>query len=276
LLTTEDPQEAARLARLLDEVNQKRRSLQNTIENAVHEAIERLYHGQPPAAIVLGDAQWHHGVVGIVAAKIAEAYHRPTFLLQIQGDTARGSGRSIPAFNLYHGLQHCARWLQRFGGHKYAAGLSMATVHLPFLQEDFVRFAEDTLKPEDLQPTLRLEAVATLDDLTVPTVLELERCGPHGAGNPLPLFMGQAVRLVAPPRLLGAQQQHGRFRVSQDGTIMEVIAFNMAARVSALVPGTLLDIAFTPAINTWNGQRKVELHLRDLRPAAPLGDGESH
>ena len=275
LLTTDDPQEAARLAKLLDEVNQKRRALQSTIENAVHETIARLYHGEPPAAIVLGDAQWHHGVVGIVAAKIAETYHRPTFLLQIQGDTARGSGRSIPAFNLYQGLQHCARWLQRFGGHKYAAGLSMATVHMPFLQEDFVRFAEDTLTPEDLQPTLRLDAVTTLDDFTIPALLDLERCGPHGAGNPLPLFVAQEVRLHAPVRLLGAQQQHVRFRVSQDGVALEVVAFNMATRVSALAPGTLLDIAFTPTINTWNGQRKVELHLRELRPSAPLVFRES-
>lgn len=276
LLTTDDPQEAARLAKLLDEVNQKRRALQSAIEDAVHEAIERLYHGQPPAAIVLGDAQWHHGVVGIVAAKIAEAYHRPTFLLQIHGDTARGSGRSIPAFNLYQGLQHCARWLQRFGGHKYAAGLSMSTVHIPFLQEDFVRFAEDTLKPEDLQPILTLDAIATLDEITLPAVLELERCGPHGAGNPVPLFATREVRLASAIRTMGAQQQHARFRVSQEDTTIEVIAFNMASRVSALVPGTLLDIAFTPTVNTWNGQRKVELQLRDLRPPAPVVVRESH
>jgi single-stranded-DNA-specific exonuclease len=205
-------------------------------------------------------------VVGIVAAKIAEAYHRPTFLLQIHGDTARGSGRSIPAFNLYEGLQHCAQWLQRFGGHKYAAGLSMSTVHLPFLQENFIRFAEETLRPEDLQPTLHLDLVTTLDDLTLAAVVELQRCGPHGPGNPLPLFCAQNVRLVSPIKTMGAQQQHARFRVTQDGAAMEVVAFSMAARLTALVPGTRLDIAFTPIINSWQGQRKVELQLRDIHP----------
>jgi single-stranded-DNA-specific exonuclease len=166
--------------------------------------------------------------------------------------------------------------LQRFGGHKYAAGLSMATVHLPFLQEDFVRFAADTLKPQDLQPTLRLDAIAPLDEITLPAVLELERCGPHGAGNPVPLFAAHEVRLSSAIRTMGTQQQHARFRVSQDDTSLEVVAFQMASRVQKLAPGTLLDIAFTPIINTWNGQRKVELQLRDLRLSDPALTRESH
>ena len=162
LLLAESDQEAAFLAQRLDAVNQERRALQQSIEAAVHDCIARQYGDHLPAALVLADPEWHLGVVGIVAARIAERYHRPTFLLQIQGNTARGSGRSIPAFDLYQGLQHCARWLRQFGGHKYAAGLTMDAAHVPHLQEDFVRFAAQTLTPHDLCPTLHLDVFVAL------------------------------------------------------------------------------------------------------------------
>src|SRR3989449_9733618 len=276
LLTARDDHEAGRLAQLLDAVNQQRRALQQAMEEDVHERIAQQYNGRPPAAIVLGDPAWHLGVVGIVAAKMVEAYHRPTFLLHINGDTARGSGRSIPAFNLYHGLQRCAQWLRQFGGHKYAAGLTMDTAHLPFLQEDFIRFATDTLAPEDLQPTLHLDAVVALADITPALVADLERCEPHGAGNPTPLFCAQAVQLASPIRLLGQQGQHARFRVAQDGATLNVVAFHQAEQVLALPAGAVVDLAFTPTINTWRDQSQLELHLRAIRPHASLHHGESH
>lgn len=276
LLTAGETHEATRLAQFLDAVNQQRRALQQVIEENVHERIAQQYNGRPPAAIVLGDASWHLGVVGIVAAKIVEAYHRPTFLLYINGDTARGSGRSIPAFNLYLGLQHCAQWLRQFGGHKYAAGLTMDTAQLPFLQEDLIRFAEDTLAPEDLQPILQLDAVIPLAEVTTALVADLERCAPHGAGNAVPLFCAQAVQIVSPIRLLGQQGQHARFRVAQEGTALDVVAFHQAEQVMALPTGAVIDIAFTPTINTWRDRSTLELHLRALRPHVPWHRGESH
>jgi single-stranded-DNA-specific exonuclease len=276
LLTAREAHEAERLAQLLDTVNQQRRTLQQAMETAVHERIARQYDGRPPAAIVLGDPAWHLGVVGIVAAKIVEAYHRPTFLLHINGDTARGSGRSIPAFNLYDGLQHCAQWLRQFGGHKYAAGLTMDTAQLPFLQEHLIRFAAATLSPEDLHPILHLDAVLALADITPALVTDLARCEPHGAGNPTPLFCTQAVQLASPVRRLGQQGQHARFRVTQDGASLNVVAFHQAEQVLALPAGAVVDIAYTPTINTWREQSQLELHLRSLRPHAPLPAGENH
>ena len=277
LLTASETHEATRLAQLLDTVNQQRRTLQQAMEEAVHERIAQQYNGRPPAAIVLGDPSWHLGVVGIVAAKIVEAYHRPTFLLHINGDTARGSGRSIPAFNLYLGLQHCAQWLRQFGGHKYAAGLTMDTAQLPFLQEDLIRYAEDTLAPKDLQPMLHLDAVIALAEITPALVADLERCGPHGAGNPVPLFCAQAVQLASPIRRLGQQGQHARFRVAQEGVMLDVVAFHQAEQVMALPPGAVIDMAFTPTLNIWRDQCTLELHLRALQPhARSLPPLESH
>lgn len=270
LLTASDAQEAERLAQVLDGVNRERRALQQAMEAAVHARIDALYHGQPPAAIVLGDPEWHLGVVGIVAAKIVEAYHRPTFLVNINGDTARGSGRSIPAFNLYVGLQHCAQWLRQFGGHKHAAGLTMDAAHLPHLQEALSRFAAETLTPTDLQPVLALDAIVALADVTPTLVEDLARCEPHGAGNPTPLFGAQGVQLASSIRLMGQEGQHARFRVAQDGVAVNVVAFHQAAAVQAFETGALLDIAFTPTINTWRDQHTLELHLRAIRPHAAL------
>jgi single-stranded-DNA-specific exonuclease len=269
LLTASNTPDAARLAQHLDSVNQQRRALQQTIEEAVHERIAQQYGGRPPAALVLGDAGWHLGVVGIVAARIAETYYRPTFLLQINGDTARGSGRSIPAFNLYQGLQHCARWLRQFGGHKYAAGLTMDATHLPYLQEDFVRFAEDTLTPTDLCPTLHIDAVVSLVDITPALVETLASFAPHGPGNPLPLFCALGVEIRSSPRPLGQEGQHVRFRVAQDTATLEVIAFHQAKQVLALGGERVIDLVFTPIINTWQGRYEIELQARALRPHAP-------
>ncbi len=268
LLTADNRLEAERLAQSLDAINQQRRDMQRAIEATVEERIMRHYDGHPPAAIILGDPDWHHGIVGIVAARVAETYHRPTFLLQIEGDTARGSGRSIPNFNLYQGLQHCARWLKRFGGHKYAAGLTMDVEHLPHLQEEFIRFAEETLTPDDLRPTLRLDANVALSDMTLDLMEQLADFAPHGPSNPTPLFCAQGVRITSSPRRLGQQGQHVRFRVAQNGATQEVIAFHMADQVLPLASGSVVDLAFTPTINTWQGRYNVELQLRAIRPGA--------
>ena len=270
LLMARDREEAQRLAGLLDAVNQQRRTLQRDVEQMVHERIGQHYGGIPPAAIVLGDADWHLGVVGIVAARIAETYHRPTFLLQINGDTARGSGRSIPAFDLYNGLQHCAEWLRQFGGHRYAAGLTMAAEHLPALQEAFIRYADDRLGPDDMQPVVRLDAVVLLADITEKLVNELTALAPHGSGNPAPVFAAYGVRRASPIRRLGQEGQHARFRVEQDDVSREAIAFQQGDHVAEVAAGGgEFDIAFTPVINTWRDRRTLELQLRDLRPHLP-------
>ncbi|MDH3602209.1 MAG: single-stranded-DNA-specific exonuclease RecJ, partial [Candidatus Tectomicrobia bacterium] len=270
LLTSSDPHEAAELAQLLDDVNQKRRALQQGIEEAVHDRVTRQYGDRVPAAIVLGDPDWHHGIVGIVAARIAEMYHRPTFLLQTHDGAARGSGRSIPAFDLYQGLQHCSRWLQRFGGHKYAAGLTMDAAHLPHLQEDLIRYADDLLEPSDLEPTLHLDATVDLAEITTSFIEQLAVFAPHGAGNPAPLLSAYGVHISSPIRPMGQKGEHARFQVSHLDTSIDVIAFGQAERIRAFPPDQPLDIAFTPILNTWRGRYNVELQLRAARLHTPV------
>ena len=270
LLMADEHGEAATLAARLNDVNGRRRTLQADVERSVHERIDRHYGGAPPAAIVLGDPDWHLGVVGIVAARIAETYHRPTFLLQIDGTTARGSGRSIPAFDLYDGLQHCAAWLEQFGGHRYAAGLTVAVDNLAALQEAFIRYADDRLAEKDLRPVLRLESVVPLARVDHALVNELASLEPHGPGNPTPVLAACGVTVASSIRRLGQDGQHARFTVEQEGRRLEVIAFRIADRVAqAAAAGNKLDIAFVPVINTWGNGHTLELQLRDLRPHEP-------
>jgi single-stranded-DNA-specific exonuclease len=152
----------------------------------------------------------------------------------------------------------------------------MDAAYLPHLQEDFVRFATQTLTPRDLCPTLHLDMFVALADIT-PTLLEqLANFAPHGAHNPTPLFGAQQVQIVSPLRLLGQQGQHVRCRMAQNGTIIDVIAFNMAEQVRSFATTDLLDIAFTPTLNTWQGQYTVELQLRALRSHEPYPAGEKH
>ena len=266
LLTSTDLAEATELAKILDETNQKRRVMQQRIEEAVHERVTRQYGDQPPAAIILGDQNWHHGIVGIVAARVAETYHRPTFLLHVQDGIAKGSGRSIPAFDLHQGLHHCSRWLQKFGGHKYAAGLTMDADLLPHLQEDFIRYADEQLQPEDLEPTLHLDAAVDLADVTTTLIEQLEAFAPYGAGNPSPLLSTYNVDIVSPIRSMGKKGEHVRFQVAQPQATLDVIAFGQAEQVYALPQDIPVDIAFTPILNTWRGRYNVELQLRAIRP----------
>ena len=179
-----DRAEAERLAGLLDDVNQQRRTLQHHVEQTVHERIAHQYGGTPPAAIVLGDADWHLGGGGD-----RRRPHRRNlsparrFSCRSTAAPPEARGRSIPAFDLYDGLQHCAEWLQQFGGHRYAAGLTMAAEHLPALQEAFIRYADDRLGPDDRRPVLRLEAVVSLADVSTALVNELAALAPHGSGQ---------------------------------------------------------------------------------------------
>jgi single-stranded-DNA-specific exonuclease len=152
----------------------------------------------------------------------------------------------------------------------------MDTSHLPFLQENLIRFAADTLTSEDLQPMLHLDAVVALADMTPALVAELGRCEPYGAGNPTPLFCVQAVQMASPVRRIGQQGQHARFRVTQDGATLNVVAFHQAEQVLALPTGAVVDLAFTPTMNTWRDQSQLELHLRAIRPHTSLHHRESH
>ena len=274
LLTTHEAHEAERLAQLLDTVNQQRRTLQQAMETAVHERIAQQYHGRPrrPSCSVIppGTSGW--------SALSQRRWWKP-IIVPLFSYTSMATRRVVQA-GAFHPLT--STWplalcpmAPAVGGHKHAAGLTMDTAHLPLLQENLMRFAADTLSHLKTYNRGCLWMRCPLADITPALVAELERCEPHGAGNPTPLFCAQAVQLASPVRRLGQQGQHARFRVTQDGATLNVVAFHQAEQVLALPARAVVDLAFTPIINTWRDQSQLEPPPA-IRPHAPLHHGESH
>jgi single-stranded-DNA-specific exonuclease len=212
-------------------------------------------------SIVLASAEWHQGVIGIVASRLVERYHRPTILIALSEDgSGKGSGRSIPGFHLLDAITSCSGNLERFGGHRYAAGIGLKTENAAAFADLFESVAAGLLTDADLIPTLDIDAEVQPADVTRDLAGELQRLEPFGAGNPEPVLLMRGMRVIE-RRVVG--EAHLRLRLTRDKLTFTAIAFRMAGRE---VPD-LIDIAFFPELNEWNGSSTVQLRIKDLRPA---------
>jgi single-stranded-DNA-specific exonuclease len=266
LLLTEDQGEADHLAREAGELNRERQEEDRRI---LAEALGQLagsYDPERDFSVVLGSEGWHPGVVGIVASRVVELVHRPAVLVSLQGDRGRGSGRSIPQFHLLDGIRACAPHLERFGGHRQAAGMEILRHRLPQFREAFNAEARRALEDQDLRPTLHLEVEVRLEDLSWDLHKYLKHFGPHGIGNPRPVFLARGVSLAQPGRVVGSH--HLKLHLRQGRTELEAIGFRMAQRLppDALGPGPL-DVAFQLQENEYRGTRRLQANLKDLRPS---------
>ncbi|WP_136525209.1 single-stranded-DNA-specific exonuclease RecJ [Geomonas ferrireducens] len=259
LLLCSDPPRARTIAKELDEANAERQALERaTFEEARAMLEQGACRGRK--SIVLGSEMWHPGVIGIVASRIVEMFHRPAILFAFEDGTGRGSGRSISRFHLLDAIKSCADHLLRFGGHSHAAGLSIAQDELERFALSFDEAAQEVLDADALTPTLafdlELEALAIDQGL----VKELERLKPFGMGNPEPLFVLKSA-VVEESRVL--RGGHLKLRVGQGGRSFDAIAFGLAEKG---IPDGRVDLLFSPAINVWNGRTSLQLTVKDLRP----------
>jgi single-stranded-DNA-specific exonuclease len=262
LLVTEDPARAEQLAAELDQENRTRQAIeQEILTDAVHQ-VERQTDFTDRRSIVLASANWHPGVIGIVASRLVERFYRPTVLLAISSDTgiARGSGRSIRGFNLYDAFKACGHTLEGFGGHRMAAGLSIREEQIPAFAALFEAAVRSATRPQDFVPETNVDAELKLADIDDRLLGELERLEPHGPGNPEPVFLSRRVRVVS-RRTVG--ENHLKLSVRDGDRALPAIGFRMAG--AAVEEGAWLDILFSPEINEWNGNRSLQLRLRDLR-----------
>jgi single-stranded-DNA-specific exonuclease len=261
LLLEDSPERALENARHLDEVNRDRQLLeQQTLEEAVALVEGRLPAGQ--RTIVLADEGWHPGVIGIVASRLVERYHRPVVLMALEKGVGKGSARSIRGFHLYRALESCRPLLAGFGGHEYAAGLTIDAARIEEFGAAFEEAARRVLTEEQLEPRLFYDGEVLLEELNLEPVEELSRLAPFGAGNPQPHFVTRRVR-VQQVRAVGTN--HLSFTARQGGYSCPCIAFGMAERVGEM--SGQLDLLFAPQINEWQGRRSVQLQIKDLRPA---------
>jgi single-stranded-DNA-specific exonuclease len=263
LILTDDPAEAKRLAGTLEELNRDRQSVEDRI---LREAIslvdalpERERHRR---GYVLASEDWHVGVIGIVASRLVERFHRPVVLIAGQEDGQwRGSGRSVGRFDLHGALGACAEHLGRFGGHRAAAGLSIDPERVPAFTEAFAAHADSVLGEEDLWPVTVVDAVVSAEDLTLDLAQELERLAPFGLGNPDVTLLVPGTEPVSPATV--GDGKHLRFRVRQNGRDAgTAIAFGQGSQLDRLRAVGLFDVACRLKENRWNGTVAPQLVVR--------------
>ncbi len=269
LLLTDDPTEATALAAELEAENRRRQELDEaTLADALR-MLEHQYDPEVDRAVVLASDRWHPGVIGIVASRIVERIHRPTVLIALHDGVGKGSGRSVPGYHLQQALAACAEHLERFGGHRAAAGCSLAPSRVEGFRAALQAHAREVLLVEQLTPELRLDAEIGLDEATPELERVLRHFAPFGIGNPGPVFAAYAVGLAAPPRVVGSK--HLKLTLTGQGARLDAIGFGMADRLAECEGGSL-DVAFRLEENSWttrNGTTRTTLQARlvDLRSA---------
>jgi len=260
LLLSDDAEKSRQIAEDLDSANAERQAVEKRIFDEADAMIRAADNVSGRRSIVLASTEWHQGVVGIVASRLVERYHRPTILIALTGEGfGKGSGRSIPGFHLLDALSSCSQHLDRFGGHRYAAGVTLRADHVAAFADAFEAAAARILTDDDLIPILEIDAEVQPADLSRELALELKRLEPFGAGNPEPVLMMRNLTVVE-RRVVG--EGHVRLRLKRDKHTFTAIAFRMAARE---IPEQI-DIAFFPEINEWKGSSTVQLRIKDLRP----------
>jgi single-stranded-DNA-specific exonuclease len=266
LLLTPDAAEAGMLARRLDERNRTRQDIQRAICDEITALLRPRFDAAEEFVIVEGRAEWHIGVVGIVASRVLQEFYRPTIILGSDGASWRGSGRSIEGFDLAAALRGCADLVLRHGGHALAAGLSIDAGNVGLLRQRLNEMARAALTQEQLRPRLKLDAEVAPSDLTLEQVEELGRLDPVGQGNPAVQVAWRGLSHARPPQRMGKDNQHAKLRVAAGRHILEAVWWNCRG---APLPSAPFDLAFTPTINEYKGRRSVQLRVLDWRPSSP-------
>lgn len=268
LFTRANEAQAAEIARTLEGHNRKRRSVERKIfKHAEEMVLQRGLDRDGCHAIVLADETWHTGVIGIVASRIVERFHRPAVLIALKDGRGQGSGRSVRHFPLNEVLCGCDAHLISHGGHAMAAGLKINADAVEAFTQAFLAEAANRLSPRDLRPRLELDDEVALCELTTELVDQLQRMSPFGTGNPRPRIATGPVELTGPPRTVGKDGRHLQFTVRQDGQHRKAIAFGRGERCDELADHRRVRLAFEPIINEWNGRRSVELKVIDWKSA---------
>jgi single-stranded-DNA-specific exonuclease len=257
-------EEVRQLAMTLDGENLKRQEEEAEILAAAKKIVQTDPDiGARSVLVVAGDG-WHRGVIGIVASKLVDTFHRPAIVLSVEDDVAHGSCRSIPKFDMLGALERCAPLFIRFGGHRQAAGLALEASRIKELRLAVNAVADETLSPEDLMPRLRIDGDLTFRGITGDVVCGVTSLAPFGAGNPRPVFAARRVEIIDGPRML--KERHLKMALKQDGRVFRAIAWRAAERHDYLTEHkAAVDVAFSLDQNQYNGDTFVELSLADLR-----------
>jgi single-stranded-DNA-specific exonuclease len=264
LLTTRDEVAAAEIARFLDDENRRRKAIDEKTLNEALSLIERTVDLERDKAIVLESSGWHQGVIGIVASRLVERYYLPTVLISIDGGVGKGSARSIPGFHIYEALKSCGDLLLRFGGHKYAAGLSINPDHIAEFRTRLQEVARAKLTVDDLTPKLQIDAEIELEDVDMSFIDAVDMFAPFGPQNMRPIFLTRNLNIAGQPYVVG--RNHLKMRVKKGDREFEVIGFGFGEHANALSMGGVdVDMAYVVEANNFYEQPRIQLRIKDLR-----------
>ena len=265
LLTTSDKTRAEELASILVRENKRRQLIQ---EDIVNDAI-RLVHSQVDLennkVVIIGSKGWHPGVVGIVASRIKDEFSRPAIVIAFDKEgIGKGSARSIPHLDLYEALSYAAKFLEGYGGHPMAAGLTVREDKFENFKSLFLRNVNKILTNDDLIPAISIDGEMALTDINSRFMRFLEKLGPFGPGNMRPKFVSRNLSISGQPRLMG-NGEHIRFIVSQNGRNYPAVGFKLSSHYEDLIRGVPVDIAYVVEVNQWQGQSNIQLNVRDIQ-----------
>ncbi len=263
LLLSEDAQEAEELASQLNTYNRQRQKIESDILKEALNLVEREVNFKEHSVIVLSRKGWHHGVLGIIASKISDKFYRPTIIISVDEKEGKGSARSIEKFHIFDAISKCADTLLGFGGHKYAAGITVEADKIDIFRDAINEVARNTLSKDDLFPVLKVDAQVPLSMLNLKIAYSIEELAPFGIGNPKPVFCSRNIKVKSQPVILGRDTI--KFWVTDGKLTAQVIGFGMADVLNIVANAKHVDIAYSVSVDTWQSDPQIQLELKDVK-----------
>jgi len=269
LLVERDPNRAHRMALQINAYNDQRKDLDKEMTQEANTIVERLDPGHEHKAIVIYNEEWHKGVIGIVASRLTEIYCRPSVVLTRTGDMATGSARSVAGFDVYSAIASCRDLLENFGGHTYAAGLSMKVENVPEFKRRFEEYINQHILPTQIEPELNIDGRLEFKDINIRFYNDLRKFAPFGPDNPKPVFCTEHVYDYGTSKVVGHHQEHIKLELvdNQSHNVVSGIAFGQSSQARLIKTKHPFDICYTIEENT-HKRGEVQLLIEDIRPSA--------
>ncbi len=266
LLVERDPNRAHRMALQINAYNDQRKDLDKEMTQEANQIVERLDHNHSKNSIVLYNEEWHKGVIGIVASRLTEIYCRPSVVLTRSGDIATGSARSVAGFDIYKAIDSCRDLMENFGGHTYAAGLSLRVENIKEFRRRFEDYVEQNILPQQVQPELNINSMLDFRDLNHRFLIDLRRFAPFGPDNPKPIFCTQHVVDYGTSKVVGHHQEHIKLELVDDksSNVVSGIAFGQSSQARYIKSKRAFDICYTVEENT-HKRGEIQLQIEDIR-----------
>ena len=265
LLTTDNLLNAIDTANLLNKENEKRKIITQNMENESISMVENKINIKNQKSIILYKEGWHAGIIGIIASRIKEIYHKPTIIIAFKNKEGKGSCRSIPSFDIVDGLVYCKNDLDGFGGHPMAAGLTINKSNIASFIDSFEEFCSANISDMDLIPMLYIDIEINISDINNRLINFLKHLEPYGPKNPNPKFISKNLAIEGIPKVIGKDRTTIKFNVRQKKVIIEAIAFRMIDEYEKLISGRSLDIVYNISKNNWNGKTSLQLEIKGIK-----------